>query len=409
MTLKLRTLPILEQWDCHGCTACCRETTIQLTPDDLARLHEQRWDQHPEYRGVRTVRRATWFAGQPVLAHQPDGSCVFLTAAGRCRIHELHGPDAKPFMCRQFPLQIVTTDQSAFATVVRSCPSAAADRGRPLDEHLPFVRRLFRDKLAASEPPAAPSIVRRTARGWHDFHLLADALERLVVDPRFPLVRRLVHGLRYCALVDECQWKRVAADAVAELAQVLERSVPNDVGPLFEDRQPPSPTAARLFRRLAAHFIRCVPGGRPTRTWLDHWRVFRLSGQLARARGQLPELHPRFPAARVDQLERPLGPLADDVLHPLNRFYQSQAISKRYVLTPAGASLVDSFRRLAFTFPIALWMLRWLSVDREPTADDMLQIVVGLERGYVLPALNPAARYLAESGELDRLIAWYGR
>jgi lysine-N-methylase len=409
MTLQLHTLPILEQWDCHHCTACCREATIVLNPDDLTRLHEQRWDQHLEYRGIRTVERSSWLVGKPVLAHRPNGSCVFLTAGGRCRIHELFGADAKPFMCRQFPLQVVATDRGAIATFVRSCPSAAADRGRPLDEQLDFMRRLLSDKLSASETLVAPPIVRRTNRGWDDFHDLAGALERLVVDRRFPLVRRLVHGLRFCSLVEQCKWKRIDTRAVAELAVVLEQSAPNDVGPLFQDRRPPSPSAARLLRRLGAHFIRCVPGGWPNRTWLDHWRVFRASGQLARTRGQLPEIHPRFPAVRLDQLERPLGPLADGVLHPLDRFYESQALSKRYALSQPGVSLVGRFRVLAFTLPMALWMLRWLAVDRHPTADDLAQIVVALERGHVLPALNSAARYLAESAELERLIAWYGR
>jgi hypothetical protein len=58
---------------------------------------------------------------------------------------------------------------------------------------------------------------------------------------------------------------------------------------------------------------------------------------------------------------------------------------------------------------MSLWMLRWLTDGREPVAEDMVQIVVALERGIVLPALNRAALYLAESGELERLIAWYGR
>jgi hypothetical protein len=39
----------------------------------------------------------------------------------------------------------------------------------------------------------------------------------------------------------------------------------------------------------------------------------------------------------------------------------------------------------------------------------MVQIVVALERGIVLPALNQATRYLAQSGDLERLIAWYAR
>jgi len=54
-------------------------------------------------------------------------------------------------------------------------------------------------------------------------------------------------------------------------------------------------------------------------------------------------------------------------------------------------------------------MLRWLAVGRESVPDDMVQIVVALERGLALPALNGAVRYLAESGELERLAAWYAR
>jgi lysine-N-methylase len=409
MSLNLRRLPIVEHWDCHHCTACCRETTIQLNPDDLARLQQQRWDQHPEFRGIQTVRRALWLAGSRVLAHQPDGSCVFLSEAGLCRIHERFGADAKPFMCRQFPLQVVATDRAALATVVRSCPSAAADRGRPVDEHLAFLKRLFRDNLPAAETAIVPPIIRRTIRSWDDFHRLAEALERLLTDARLPLVRRLVHSLSFCSLIDQCKWKRVGSDAVAELADLFERSASSDVGELFLDRQPPKASTARLFRRLGAHFIRCVPGGPPTRTLADHWRVFRLSGQLARASRQLPQIHPRFPSTNSEQLERPLGPLADEVLLPLTRFYETNAVSKRYLLTQPTFSLVASVRRLAFTFPMALWMLRWLSADREPTADDMVQIVVALERGSAMPALSRAANFLAESGQLDCLIAWYGR
>src|SRR5215213_6573077 len=121
---KLHTLAIIEQWDCHHCTACCRETTIQLNAADLGQLDRQNWDEHPDFRGVRTVRRSWVMGGAKVLAHKADGSCVFLTQAGRCRIHEVFGADAKPFMCRLFPLQVVRTDRDAFATVVRSCPSA---------------------------------------------------------------------------------------------------------------------------------------------------------------------------------------------------------------------------------------------------------------------------------------------
>jgi len=266
MISQLHVLPIVEQWDCHSCTACCRETTIRLNADDLARLQQQRWDQDPQYLGTKIVRRSSWLPGGPVLAHRADGSCVFLTEGGKCRIHETFGADAKPFVCRQFPLQVVTTDRERCVTVLRSCPSAAADRGRPLDQHLADLKRLVGDHFARDATAVVPPILPRTKRSWSDFHHLAEALERLLVDGRFPLVRRLVHCLRFCTLVDQCKWKRIGSEKIAELAELLERGAGEDVGPLFQDRQPPSPSTSRLFRRLGAHFIRCFPGGRPTRT-----------------------------------------------------------------------------------------------------------------------------------------------
>jgi lysine-N-methylase len=409
MRSKLRTLPIIEQWDCHHCTACCRETTIQLNADDLARLQQQRWDQHPEFRGVQTVRRSLTLGGAKVLAHKADGSCVFLTEAGLCRIHEVFGADAKPFMCRLFPLQVVTTDRETLATVVRSCPSAAADRGRPVEEHLGFLKQMLGDAATINRAAAVPPIVGRTPRSWDDFYRVAEAIERILVDEGFPLVRRLVHGVRFCNLLEQCKLKRIAPEALVELIEALEELACSDAGHLFQDRKPPANRTGRLFRRLGTHFIRCVPGGRPTRTLGDQWRVMRLSGQLARGASILPEVHPLFPAIDLDRLERPLGPLRADVLQPPERFYKAHAVSKRYALGAPGGSLVDSARRLAFAFPMSMWMLRWLADGREPVAEDMVQIVVAVERGIVLPALNRATRYLAESGELERLIAWYGR
>jgi lysine-N-methylase len=344
-----------------------------------------------------------------VLAHKADGSCVFLTEAGLCRIHELFGADAKPFVCQQFPLQVVTTDRESLATVVRSCPSAAADRGRAVGEHLGFLTRLLGDAGARDATVAAPPIAGRTRRGWDDFYVVAEAVQRMLVDERLPLVRRLVHCLRFCGLLEQCKWKRVETHAVAGLVEVLEGVPGRDVGELFRDRAPPSKRTGRLFRRLGAHFIRCFPGGRPMRTLGDQWRVMRMSGRLARGASVLPELHPRFSAIELERLEGALGPLGADVFRPLERFYVSHAVSKRYASAPPGGSLVDSVRRLAFAYPMSLWMLRWLAAGREPVADDMVQIVVALERGISMPALNGAARYLAESGQLERLIAWYGR
>ena len=142
---------------------------------------------------------------------------------------------------------------------------------------------------------------------------------------------------------------------------------------------------------------------------MDQWRAFRLGSRLARGPSMLPAVHPRFPAIKLDELERPLGALRGDVLSPLDRLFETHAASKRYALALPRNSLIDNVRRLTLAFPMALWMLRWLAAGRESEADDMVQIVVAVERGLALPALARASSFLGGSGELERLIAWYAR
>ena len=92
-------------------------------------------------------------------------------ADGLCRIHKELGFDAKPLVCRMFPLQIVPRDNVAYVTIRRACPSAAADKGRPVAEQLDFARQLARERHladAAPHPPAdqarrAPRLARRPA------------------------------------------------------------------------------------------------------------------------------------------------------------------------------------------------------------------------------------------------------
>ncbi len=123
----------------------------------------------------------------------------------------------------------------------------------------------------------------------------------------------------------------------------------------------------------------------------------------------MPSFHPQFPRLEIDQLERPLGPLPVEVVRPLERFFEAQILCKRFLFNSPRRSLVEGYRCLAFTYPMALWLLRWLTAERTIDVDDMVNIVVALERGLSLGAIRPAASYLAESGELERTIAWYGR
>lgn len=406
-SLPLRALPIVEQWSCQGCGVCCRGSIITLNDDDLAKLAAQHWDQHEQFRHVKITEREALFGGRRVLAKRADGSCVFLTDAGRCAIHELHGVEAKPAVCRMFPLQLVPLEKFAYLTPRRSCPTAAADAGPAIEQQLPEAKKSGLFRPAAARPPLLIAGVRRS---WPEWLKAADALGRIVGDARLPLVRRLVHGLHFCTLLENCKLQQVDDNTYRELIDLLQGAAPEGAAQFFSDRQPPAKTAESLFRQAAAHYIRVHPGFRATNRWRERWRMMWTSLAFTRGRGSVPAIHPEFPPATFDALQRPLGPLSAEVMRPLERFFETHTASQQYAIVGAGGrSLVDNFRALALSFPLALWILRLAIGDRPPTTSDMINIVVALERGRGMPAISRSATIMAHAHDLERLIAWYAR
>jgi hypothetical protein len=164
-----------------------------------------------------------------------------------------------------------------------------------------------------------------------------------------------------------------------------------------------------MFRQAAVHYIRSHPGFRTAGGWLERFRLLRISFQFVRGKGEVPLLLPEFPRTKFNELERPLGPLPDDVARPLNRYFETHSMSKQYAVVGTGRSLVDSFRLLAFLHPMAMWLLRLAVGDRKPAQDDMVNIVAALERGHGLAALSRGTTAMADTEQLERLIAWYAR
>jgi Fe-S-cluster containining protein len=415
MPLPLKPLPTVERWDCHQCGVCCRGSIVPLSDDDLARLKAQKWEEHPELGGTPTIQRESWLGREYRLAHRPDGSCVFLLPDGLCRIHKELGFDAKPLVCRMFPLQVVPRDGVAILTIRRACPSAAADKGRPVAEQLEFAKQLARERGLADHDIEPPPLKAGEYRSWKPTRKLLQSLHRLLVDERFPPVRRLVHALIYCRLLERAKTSSLDDGNLAELLQVLESSVADEVGDLFSRRQPPSPAAVVIFRQIAAEYVRLHPRYHVQPSWSQRIKLAWTAWKLVHGRGEMPRLHPQFPVATFEQLEQPLGLLDASLYQPFVRFIETTAESWSYaVANRSGWSVVESVRQLAITYPVGLWLLRWASAGREATLADVLDIVTALDRGQGYAPLagtqeRHRLRVLTGLDDLARLVAWYGR
>ena len=197
---------------------------VSLSEDDVARLRSQQWDQHPEFPGAPVMVRQSWWKKGYRLATTRQNQCVFLTPEKRCRIHELYGEAAKPLLCRLFPFQLTPLDGFANATLRRHCPSAAADLGRTMEEHLPTIEELAEKRPSDPQSPLPPPLVPGYRGSWADFLRATDAIQRLLLDRRYPLVRRIVHGLQFCNLLQRCRVDRLSSQELDELLAMLEAS-----------------------------------------------------------------------------------------------------------------------------------------------------------------------------------------
>jgi Fe-S-cluster containining protein len=409
-------LPIVERWDCTGCGKCCRGNLVPLDDDDLRRLRDQRWDQHPDYRGTPTVVRQGFLRRRYRLAQRDDGRCVFLTDEGLCRIHQEFGFETKPLVCRMYPLQLVPVDKTAYLTLRRSCPTAAAGQGREMRAHRDAARAFVRERPKLVEPVAPPTICRGQRRSWKDTLLVLGGLEQLLTDQRFPLVRRLVHGLRFCELLERCRLKKVDTLKLRELIEILVQNSPQEGAAFFREVSPPQGGAAVLFRQITADYLRLHPGYIVRESWNQRLRMASVAFAFARGRGLVPRLHAGYPEAQFEQIEScSLGHQEESLQEPLVRYFESTAASKQYAMAGRSRwSLVEKYRALAAAYPVALWMLRYFCQCQPPTVERVIDVVTAIDRGQGFAPLagrqhRRRLAQLASMEALEGLAVWYAR
>ena len=228
MPLPIVVLNHDEKWACHQCGYCCRGSLIPLSDEDLERLRSQKWEERPEYKNSRIIVRNRRSSNSFRLAHRSDGSCIFLSEEGLCRIHSEFGMEAKPTVCQTFPLQLIPHEKQSVLTIRRACPSAAADLGSPTSNQLPFIKQLVKDNRLKAESIAPPLLKRGEARDWKTIRIVLETVENLLRDQRYPPVRRLVHALQFASLLAAAKTKTLNDQQIAELARTLTELAPEE-------------------------------------------------------------------------------------------------------------------------------------------------------------------------------------
>jgi lysine-N-methylase len=418
--MRLHSLPVLQNWDCHGCGGCCYQYQAPVTEEEQRRIESQGWDKEPDLAGKRLfTAQGPWWARRSVLAHRPEGGCVFLSPEGRCRIHERFGPEVKPLACRLFPFVLVPVGNQWRVGLRFACPSAAANRGRPLTAHGPdleqFARLLEQQEgpVVAALPP--PPLQAGQYVAWPDLLRFVQAILALLQERNVSLERRWRKCLALAELCRQAQFDKLTGGRLTEFLNVVSDGMDGEVPAQPEAVPPPSWVGRALFRQSVAVYARKDQGqarGPATRTLLG-----RLGSGLhfAFGWGIVPGVNAALrPGVTFAQMEAPAGRLPAEAQAMLERYYLLKVESLQFCgPTGFGLPFWDGLESLALTLPIILWLSRGLAAaSRTEAVTQAVSIVddhFGFNRALRSWRHRLIRRLLASRGELSRLIAWYSR
>lgn len=419
MSLPVRTLPVVQNWDCHVTGTCCQEYRVTLSQDEIERILQQGWTPE-ELGGFSPFQREGRFWNHKVLLnHRPDGSCVFLGPQGRCRIHERFGYEAKPLPCRLFPFVLVPAGDHWRVGLRFACPSAAASKGRALPEHADDLRHFAeglaqREKLAAFPDGALtkpPRLDNGERLSWPDSLILVHALMNILHNGKDPIERRMRRCLHLADLMRKMRLGELRGKALGEMLETLIRAGEQET-PLHPMLIPePSWIGRILFRQAAALYTRKDHG--PNRGLASRGRLALMNAawQFTRGVGTVPRLHAKLPSITFEEIEQPRGPLPPEAEQVLERYYTIKVGSLQFVAF--GLPFWEGVEALAVTLPVILWVARMFR-DR-PTSEALTQALVIVDDHFgfnrVLTSFRQRLSFsiLARTGQLARLIAWYSR
>jgi lysine-N-methylase len=418
--MHLRNLAVLQNWDCHSCSNCCREYDVPVTAEERRRIEAQGWVNDPELRGQRLFRgKGLWWRRRYRLAHRKGGGCVFLDTDNRCRIHERFGAQAKPLACRLFPFVLVPAGDHWRVGLRFACPSAAAADGRPLSAHNSELEQLARllegqeGRAVAAVPPPPLQAGQRVE--WRDLLRFVQAVLDLLRDRNSTVERRWRKCLALAAVCRQARFDKLTTNRLSEFLDVVRAGLEDEVPQDPAELPPPGWIGRSLFRQEAAVYSRKDHGqarGPATRGVLSRLGI---GLRFALGRHTVPRVNGWLrPGVRFLEMEAPTGALPAVTEEALERYYLVKVESLQFFgPTGLGLPLWDGLETLALTLPLIRWLARGLEAPTPLNAVSQALGIVddhfGFNRALRARRHRLAVRLLASRGELARLIAWYSR
>jgi len=414
-------LPQIQNWSCHNCGGCCTQHGIYITNEEKARIEKQNWTpadgvpaDQPLFVKMGGMLGKTWYR----LAHQPNGGCVFLDERGLCKIHGKFGEEAKPLACRIYPYAFHPKGNKVTVSLRFSCPSVAENKGPSVQSQRKDLKAIAKQVVPANVTAApAPKLRPGVQLDWDDTLKIVDALDQTIAaDADFPL--KLARCLFWMELINQTNFDKIRGDRLSELLELLTAAAEDELAEAIPDLGPVSKIGRTQFRLLAGQYARKDTYTSDT-SLAGRWDLFKGALKLTSGSGMLPSLQPCLKEIPFEQLEQPFGGLPEASQEMLSRYFRVKLQGMHF----CGAAyykvpLIEGFQSLVLVYPVIMWISRWLAAtaDRDQLQhEDVIQALTfvdhhhGYSKALGTWGFRRRVTTLAQSRDLDKLVAWYTR
>ena len=406
-----------QRFSCQSCGKCCRDLVVDLTDRDRKKIDAGGWEDRLDADPYVRLR------GQWVLNKDEQGRCVFLSDAGRCRIHEQQGFDAKPLACRLFPFTLSPSGNSVRAGWRFDCPTVARSQGKPMEAEEGALGVLARELLAGRgrakvELELKPGLPSRSGETSH----LVGVLDGWLRDEQRSPADRIRGAIWLTSTLQDAQLEAVREERLAELVELLVAALPAELS--ADVRSTPSNRQLRMLRQLAfAHTGHVsfaeMQAGR-ARNVACRWTQLRFSRRFRRGRGSVPSVigdsGGEADFADVDRVQPDEGQ-ADRLSECMLRYLRGK-LQTRTCFGPAyyGWAVLDGLSVLWLSVAVIGWWARYFAATRQANAfgvEDLVRALGVVDAGAGrIPILGSGAerlrlRYLQADHGIASLVERY--
>ncbi|MGD9856092.1 MAG: YkgJ family cysteine cluster protein [Planctomycetaceae bacterium] len=417
-------LPTIQSWSCHSCSGCCRQHGIVVTDEDKARIERQEWtaaDGIPAGQPL-FVEEGGWLSKTwHRLAHQPDGSCVFLDEKGLCRIHAKYGEPAKPIACRIYPYAFHPAGSKVAVSLRFSCPSVVESRGRPVTAQRKEIRDYANQVVPSNIREAlAPGLTAECHPEWPDLLRFVEMLDELLAAEDAPVLIKLLRTLYWIGLVEQSKFDKLSGPRLGEFLEIIAKASSETFGfeTPIDDIAKPSRVGRSQFRLLAGQYARKDTYA-SDRSLRGRWMLLRIALTLTRGRGMVPPVQNCFHEVPFELLEQPFGALPPEADELFTRYFRVKVQGMHFCgRAYYGVPFVEGFHSLVLIYPVVLWIARWLAASDGRTslaAGDLVKAITladhnhGYSPAFGTWGFRRRVKNLAQLGDIAKLCAWYGR